>query len=220
MRTQHRLEGTVRISSFPNGIPLPPTRVLPNEFECHLCFTVRKIRKPSDWSKHVLDDVKLFTCSWEQCKEQKPFTRKSDWIRHENEKHRHLEWWVCQVDECMHTCYRKDDFVQHLIREYKLPEPKQRTKVAIKRDRATEIVWRMVDRCHHGTLARPDGMFTFLYKVIIHRQRLYYCGPSNRSKVSRLLSALSIWRFWHRVSIPVGEILADILFSPFSGTTC
>lgn len=117
-------EGIVTAAQFPPGVPMPPVKRLPAEFECYLCFKVKKFHKPSDWSKHVHEDVQPFTCTFAQCSEPKSFKRKADWVRHENERHRQLEWWTCNIQDCTHTCYRKDNFVQHLVREHKLPEPK------------------------------------------------------------------------------------------------
>jgi hypothetical protein len=149
-------EGALTEETFPQGVPMPPTRNLPAEFECQLCFKAKKFQKPSDWTKHVHEDVQPFTCTYDKCKEPKSFKRKADWVRHENERHRHLEWWICQVDDCRHPCYRKDNFLQHLVREHKLPEPKQKTKAAIKKARLTEPAWRMLEQCHHETLNRPQ----------------------------------------------------------------
>jgi hypothetical protein len=149
-------DGALTDETFPQGVPMPPTRNLPAEFECQLCFKAKKFTKPSDWTKHVHEDVQPFTCTYDKCKEPKSFKRKADWVRHENERHRHLEWWICQVDDCRHPCYRKDNFLQHLVREHKLPEPKQKTKAAIKKARLTEPAWIMLEQCHHETLNRPQ----------------------------------------------------------------
>ncbi|KAH0551585.1 hypothetical protein GP486_007197 [Trichoglossum hirsutum] len=126
-------EGAVAAAQFPAGVPLPPVKRLPAEFECPLCFKVKKFQKPSDWTKHVHEDVQPFTCTFPNCSEPKSFKRKADWVRHENERHRQLEWWTCNLPDCSHTCYRKDNFVQHLVREHKKPEPKVKaTKAAMK----------------------------------------------------------------------------------------
>lgn len=120
-------DGQVVAAQFPSGVPLPPVKRLPAEFECPLCFKVKRFYKPSDWTKHVHEDVQPFTCTFANCAEPKSFKRKADWVRHENERHRQLECWTCDIGECSHTCYRKDNFVQHLVREHKVPEPKVRT---------------------------------------------------------------------------------------------
>jgi len=122
-----------------------------------LCFRVKKFTKPSDWTKHVHEDVQPFTCTYQNCREPKSFKRKADWVRHENERHRHLEWWTCQVDDCTHRCFRKDNFLQHLVREHKYPEPKAKSKAAVKKARGTdEAIWQMVRNCHHETNNKPQ----------------------------------------------------------------
>ena len=169
-------EGIVTPAQFPSGVPMPPVKRLPAEFECSLCFKVKKFHKPSDWSKHVHEDVQPFTCTFETCAEPKSFKRKADWVRHENERHRQLEWWICNMNDCSHKCYRKDNFVQHLVREHKLPEPKIKTtktgKPAVRgpsnqkarmkyagdtEDSNDEIdqVWRLVDECKQETPKNP-----------------------------------------------------------------
>lgn len=169
-------EGIVTPAQFPPGVPMPPVKRLPAEFECSLCFKVKKFHKPSDWSKHVHEDVQPFTCTFGTCAEPKSFKRKADWVRHENERHRQLEWWMCNMNDCSHKCYRKDNFVQHLVREHKLPEPKVKTtkngkpavrgpssqKARIKHseendDSNDEIdqVWKLVEDCRHETEKNP-----------------------------------------------------------------
>ncbi|KAL8939480.1 MAG: hypothetical protein Q9216_003332 [Gyalolechia sp. 2 TL-2023] len=168
-------DGAITPAQFPPGVPMPPVKRLPAEFECSLCFKVKKFQKPSDWSKHVHEDVQPFTCTFPSCAEPKSFKRKADWVRHENERHRQLEWWMCNMNDCTHTCYRKDNFVQHLVREHKLPEPKVKTTKAGKPavrgpssqkaraikgdldDSADELdlVWRLVDECRQETKKNP-----------------------------------------------------------------
>ena len=150
----------VTAASFPEGIPLPPAKRLPAEFECTLCFKVKTFKKPSDWTKHVHEDVQPFTCTFPRCAEPKSFKRKADWVRHENERHRQLEWWQCNVPECNHICYRKDNFVQHLVREHKKPEPKTKPRGSMNKPeniaaRETEEVWRLVETCHFETDKKP-----------------------------------------------------------------
>lgn len=150
------LEGAITAESFPQDIPIPPTAALPAEFECQLCFQAKKFQKPSDWTKHVHEDVQPFTCTWDRCREPKIFKRKADWVRHENEGHRHLEWWTCDVEDCHHTCYRRDNFLQHLVREHKFAEPKHKTKAAIKRAGGNDPTWVRVEKCHAETQRRPQ----------------------------------------------------------------
>ena len=173
-------EGIVTPAQFPPGVPMPPVKRLPAEFECSLCFKVKKFHKPSDWSKHVHEDVQPFTCTFANCAEPKSFKRKADWVRHENERHRQLEWWQCNMNECTHKCYRKDNFVQHLVREHKLPEPRVKTvkssKPAVRGpssqksrkshgDDANQAnegsaendqVWKLVEDCRYETPKNPQ----------------------------------------------------------------
>ncbi|GLA43814.1 hypothetical protein AnigIFM63309_001909 [Aspergillus niger] len=172
----HKLgESAVTAAQFPPGVPLPPVKRLPAEFECPVCFQVKKFQKPSDWTKHVHEDVQPFTCTFPQCSDPKSFKRKADWVRHESERHRKLEWWTCTVPDCNHTCYRKDNFVQHLVREHKMPEPKVKkpksqgtsTKTAKGesvspdsqedgiREREIEQLWDLVEKCRHDTPRGP-----------------------------------------------------------------
>ena len=150
------VEGAIHPDSFPADIPMPPTQQLPAEFECQLCYARKKVTKPSDWTKHVHEDVQPFTCTWDRCKDPKPFKRKADWVRHENEGHRHLEWWTCDVDDCQHICYRRDNFLQHLVREHRYPEPKVKTKAALKKAGAVDPTWHKVEVCHAETTQRPQ----------------------------------------------------------------
>ncbi|TDZ60778.1 hypothetical protein CTRI78_v004705 [Colletotrichum trifolii] len=150
------VEGAITKDSFPQDIPMPPTLSLPAEFECQLCFTLKKPKKPSDWTKHVHEDVQPFTCTWDRCRDPKIFKRKADWVRHENEGHRHLEWWTCDVDDCRHTCYRRDNFLQHLVREHKFIEPKNKTKAAIKRANMVDPTWQKVEQCRRETDKMPQ----------------------------------------------------------------
>ena len=161
-------DGTGAATQFPPGVPLPPVTRLPARFECPICFEVKTFQKPSDWSKHVHEDVQPFTCTFPHCTEPKSFKRKADWVRHENEKHRHLEWWTCTFPECNHKCYRKDNFVQHLVREHKMPEPKiKKTGKASstvdaeavpnsRREQELDRLWQMVEECRHDTAQAPQ----------------------------------------------------------------
>jgi hypothetical protein len=159
-------EGTVVAAQFPPGVPLPPVKRLPAEFECPLCFKVKKFFKPSDWTKHVHEDVQPFTCTFANCSEPKSFKRKADWVRHENERHRQLENWNCSFEGCSHVCYRKDNFVQHLVREHKMPEPRVRPTKAMgdtgpHGDSAwtpshNEEIWKLVEECRRDTEKRPQ----------------------------------------------------------------
>ncbi|KAK0630181.1 hypothetical protein B0T17DRAFT_455623, partial [Bombardia bombarda] len=170
------MEGMINPDSFPADIPMPPTTSLPAEIECQLCFQPKKFQKPSDWTKHVHEDVQPFTCTWDRCREPKMFKRKADWVRHENEGHRHLEWWTCDVEDCRHVCYRRDNFLQHLVREHKFTEPKVKTKAAVKRAGNLDPTWVRVEQCHEETKLLPsdelcrfcDKSFPTWKKLTVH----------------------------------------------------
>ncbi|KAL9085371.1 MAG: hypothetical protein Q9165_007662 [Trypethelium subeluteriae] len=159
-------DGVIVPAQFPSGIPIPPVERLPAEFECPLCFKVKQFIKPSDWTKHVHEDVSPFTCTFELCTETKSFKRKADWVRHENERHRHLESWNCNHQDCTHSCHRKDNFVQHLVREHALPEPKVRTGKSVPgvvpagpiqvRGRHYKDIWELIDSCKQDTTQNAE----------------------------------------------------------------
>ncbi|KAI9831907.1 MAG: hypothetical protein M1819_004629 [Sarea resinae] len=173
-------EGIIVLSTqFPRGVPSPPVARLPARFECPICFVVKNIKKPSDWTKHVYEDVQPFTCTFADCTGPNSFKRKADWVRHENERHRHLEWWTCNVADCNHTCYRKDNFVQHLTREHQKPDtnlrlgkngqpgaemrrhqdskshaiPSEGTDLITKDN---DRIWALVEECRHLTPMKPE----------------------------------------------------------------
>lgn len=156
--------------NFPAGIPMPPTDRFPAELECPYCFVVKKFQKPSDWTKHIqgmitlqvsktitnsiTEDVAPFTCTWAGCKDARSFKRKADYVRHENEKHRHIESWNCDIDDCAHVCHRKDNFQAHLVREHRKVEPTARNKAEIQRATGYDAYfWGIVDRCHRKSSA-------------------------------------------------------------------
>ncbi|KAL1975286.1 hypothetical protein VTN31DRAFT_3678 [Thermomyces dupontii] len=160
--SNNRADGNTTPATFPSGVPLPPVPRLPAEFECILCFKTKQFNKPSDWTKHVQEDISPFTCTFPNCSEPKSFKRKADWVRHENERHRHLEWWVCNMPGCDHICYRKDNFVQHLVREHDRPGPNTKKiqsanpAATAEHARAIADLWRQVDACHRETTRRPQ----------------------------------------------------------------
>lgn len=160
-------EHSAELTSLSPSYPVPPSQGLPSEFECPFCFQVKKCLKPSDWAKHFCEDLQPFVCTFEQCTDPKSFKRKADWIRHENERHRQLERWVCNIVDCSHICYRKDNFVQHLVREHKMPEPKPRSdprtnRVPYYRPSGSEVldveqdsVWTLVEECREEEPKSP-----------------------------------------------------------------
>ncbi|KAH7363252.1 hypothetical protein B0T11DRAFT_282324 [Plectosphaerella cucumerina] len=142
------------LDGFPAGIPMPPTTSMPAKFECPLCFTIKEIQTPKEWTKHVMKDVQPFICTFDQCREPRTFARKADWIRHENEHHRRLESWTCDIGYCGHTCYRQDNFLQHLIREHKYTEPESKHKPPTRGE--IDKTWQKVIKCRRETDRTPQ----------------------------------------------------------------
>jgi hypothetical protein len=137
--TSSKLPEEVGPVQFPSGFPMPPVERLPAEFECPLCFKTKKIYKPSEWTKHVNEDIQPFVCTFQECRDVKGFRRNADWVRHETERHRHLESWVCDLGDCRHTCFRRDNFAQHLVREHKIGEPQRRAPTKENNDMSTKM---------------------------------------------------------------------------------
>ncbi|KAK2061367.1 hypothetical protein LY76DRAFT_644054 [Colletotrichum caudatum] len=73
---------------LPPDIPMPPTHTLSAEFECPICFTLKRPNTPSEWIEHVLEDMQLFRCTWETCNASQGFKSQKDWEVHETENHR------------------------------------------------------------------------------------------------------------------------------------
>jgi hypothetical protein len=200
-------EGVVTPALFPPGIPLPPVKRLPAEFECFLCFKVKKFQKPSDWTKHVHEDAQPFSCTFPNCNDGKSFKRKADWVRHENERHRRLESWRCNVPECSHVCYRKDNFVQHLVREHKKNEPNNKDKPNAKsRGRQEDHeVWQLVDACRQESTIRPQD------------EPCKFCG--NKLSSWKKLS-VHMGKHMEQIAMPVLDLIklkdvtADTIISP------
>ena len=124
---------------------LPPSSILPAKLQCDICLETVTLFDPCDWSAHVFADLQAFTCTWPECRHREPFKNKRDWVRHENERHRHLEWWACDVSKCNFMSFRKDDFIQHLVHEHKLlgltsPDTGE-----------PDSMWRMVDQGRQKT---------------------------------------------------------------------
>ena len=221
-------DGLVSEAQFPQGVPVPPVKRLPAQFECPLCFTVKSFHKPSDWSKHVHEDLQPFTCTFPICSDPNSFKRKADWVRHENERHRHLEWWTCTEDGCAHQCYRRDNFIKHLVREHKMPEPKAKndkpnkpavrgpakSKARFNKD-DTDIVpndrvMMMVETCRHVTTKQPMD------------EHCRFCGIVCNSW-KKLTVHLA--RHMEIISLPVlgivrtKEVAADMIISPIEPRT-
>ena len=212
--SEEHLDNTIIGAQYPFGVPDPPVTRLPAEFECTICFKVKRFSKPSDWTKHVHEDVQPFTCTFPDCTEPKSFKRKADWVRHENERHRHLEWWKCNQTDCQHICYRKDNFVQHLVREHKFPEPKvkaakaaMKAKAGVKgrKDAAAAVavdpaqeqadkVLSIVELCHNDTKKEPTS------------EKCRFCGLTCTTW-KKLTVHLA--RHMEHISLPILDLIKD-----------
>ena len=208
------LDNTIIGAQYPSGVPDPPVIRLPAEFECTICFKVKRFNKPSDWTKHVHEDVQPFTCTFPDCTEPKSFKRKADWVRHENERHRHLEWWKCNQTDCQHVCYRKDNFVQHLVREHKFPEPKVKAAKAAMKAKAgakgrkdtapvaavdptqsqADKVLAIVELCHNDTEKEPSS------------EKCRFCGQTCATW-KKLTMHLA--RHMEEISLPILDLIKD-----------
>lgn len=158
-RTSDRLsdmdERVAHVAKLPPGAPLPPVSRSTSQFECLICFQVKTFKSLAHWLKHVQEDLQPITCTFSACSEPKSFKRKSDWVRHETERHRQSEWWICSYTGCSYKCFRKDNFVQHLVREHKIAEPKaKRTHYShsdghskAQRELDIDRLWEMVEQC-------------------------------------------------------------------------
>ena len=78
--------------------------------------------------RNIDGKLRPFTCTWSHCRGPTMFKEKNDWLRHENENHRHVEHWICDIGNCIHQFYREDKFLQHLIYEHNFPEPNVETE--------------------------------------------------------------------------------------------
>ncbi|KAG6314105.1 hypothetical protein E4U22_000344 [Claviceps purpurea] len=212
-------ECNIHLDTFPTGIPFPPVQYFPSEFECPLCYEKKKCQKPSDWTKHVHEDLQPFTCTWASCRDAtKMFKRKADWVRHETEGHRHLEWWMCDIDGCRHTCYRRDNFLQHLVREHKYAEPRVKTRAAVKFSGGggagagagmLEPAWQKVEQCHVETSVRPqDEPCRFCGDVFPTWKKLTVHLGKHMERI-----ALSVLRAVE-VEVAAGGVSAETVVSP------
>ena len=200
-------EGIVTPCMLPPGVPMPPAERLPASFECAFCFKVKKYTKPSDWAKHVHEDLRPFTCTWPSCPEPQSFKRKADWVKHENERHWQSSWWTCTMSDCTYSCFWKDEFVRHLVCKHKLPEPpkserlrSQRTGIEIVGpvlDRGSEPVWKLLDECRHEKNPR--------------NQACIFCGNNCNSWKK---FTVHVAQHLEQISMPVLGLVSQQLIKP------
>ncbi|GAB1198202.1 hypothetical protein APSETT444_007511 [Aspergillus pseudonomiae] len=133
-------ESAVTAAQFPPGVPLPPVKRLPAEFECPICFQVKKFQKPSDWTKHVHEDVQPFTCTFAHCNEPKSFKRKADW--HLVREHKMPEPKVKKTKAKGLSKHPVDPNSPEMLAE-------------IQREREIEQLWNLVEQCRHDNPKGP-----------------------------------------------------------------
>ncbi|KAJ5363755.1 uncharacterized protein N7496_009468 [Penicillium cataractarum] len=143
-------EGAISPDQFPGNIPLPPVSKLPAVFECPICFQVKTIHKPSDWSRHILEDLQLYMCTFPDCTGPWFFKRKASWVRHESERHRRLRWWTCSYPGCIYTCTRRSAFIHHVLREHDMLEPKGSVPDS-GASKEVDRLSKLVEECKHET---------------------------------------------------------------------
>lgn len=204
--------------ALPPLIPTPPVTHFPVELECPICNEVKKFNKPSDWTKHVHEDIQPFTCTFPECDPQNSlFVRKADWVRHENEKHRHLESWKCNQPDCSHVCHRRDNFVQHLVREHKVPQAKTKSRASnattvggtrnLDGNLKDESLKLLVESCHHYTAK------------VTAEEPCRFCGniSGEWSELSRHLA-----KHLEQIALPIlemEEIRSKLLLGPVPSAT-
>jgi hypothetical protein len=156
------LGGSFQHEDFPHAAPMPSAGSLPAKFECPLCFRVCEFLEPSDWTRHVYEDVQPFTCTFPNCQVTTPFGQEADWALHENEQHRHLEFWICNIKDCTEKFFDVESFFTHLVFEHRIRNPKTRHA--------------KMRSCHHYTSNKPQDepckfcgkRFTDWKNLIIH----------------------------------------------------
>lgn len=122
---------------FPLGIPLPPVKWLPARFECPICFKVKVVSTPSDWTSHVHDDLRPYMCTFTDCNGPHIFRSKEDWEKHDF-RHRRFGWFKCNLDACNYSTARQDSFEAHL-----------RAKHNVSAQKANDLYQK--ERFRHGT---------------------------------------------------------------------
>ncbi|KAK7531068.1 hypothetical protein IWX49DRAFT_497821 [Phyllosticta citricarpa] len=204
--------GTVVVSRLEKGVPIPPMRRLPAQFECPFCFEVKEFWRPSDWTQHVRDDMQPYFCTFQDCDCGKTWGRKADWKRHEMEKHRQLEMFKCNWRDCGKEVARKANFVQHLLREHKVPVPDAEPKTKGFKDtdfsgpgNQSDKVWLIVNVCRHERSSEPED------------EPCRFCGVRSTSWKS-VFSHLA--RHMEAMSLPIAQLVesqdvdVDTMLSP------
>lgn len=101
-------------TNLPRSIPSPPSGSLSAEVECSICFKIKTFRSLSSWTKHVYEDIEPYTCTFEDCSSIRSFKHQSDWVSHENGRHREPCRYICHIGSCKFTTIRKSNFCPHI----------------------------------------------------------------------------------------------------------
>ncbi|KAL2808631.1 hypothetical protein BJX63DRAFT_24936 [Aspergillus granulosus] len=202
-----------------NPHPTLPTSIFPVEFKCPICFHVRWFQWPSDWARHIYNHIEPYTCTFEDCS-YGSFKRKTDWLRHENEQHRQLEWWECS--ECGSKCYRKANFVKHLIQHH-VPDPKSKRRRNVRgrrknNEQEMNQVFELVENGHHLTTNTPqEEPCRFCGIVCTEWQELFDHLAAHMEQISfSILNHPELMSFHNITRTENGE--EDPRFSPGSDT--
>ncbi|TLS28135.1 hypothetical protein PpBr36_01986 [Pyricularia pennisetigena] len=127
----------------------PSTEVTGN-FKCSEPRCPKTFNRECELRKHMKRHEKPYGCTFRYC--TKKFGSKSDWKRHENSQHEHLDGWRCDIlvpfpagmttvaaiattKPCGKQCHRRETFRAHLQRDHGLPEDKLGEKL---------------EQCHYG----------------------------------------------------------------------
>jgi hypothetical protein len=105
------------------------------------------------------------------------------------------------------VCYRRDNFLQHLVREHKFAEPKQKTKAAMKKAGNLEPTWQKVEQCHVETTKQPkEEPCRFCGRVFPTWKKLTVHLAKHMEQMS-----LPVLRL---VAVKAKELAADTIISP------
>ncbi|TLD08953.1 uncharacterized protein PgNI_07768 [Pyricularia grisea] len=127
----------------------PSTEVTGN-FKCPDSGCSKTFNRECELRKHMRRHEKPYGCTFRYC--TKRFGSKSDWKRHENSQHEHLDGWRCDIlvpfparvtteaavkttQPCGKQCHRRETFRTHLQRDHGLIE---------------DQVVKKLEQCHYG----------------------------------------------------------------------
>ncbi|KAK5050935.1 hypothetical protein LTR84_003494 [Exophiala bonariae] len=199
----------VRASMFPAGVPLPPTTLLPARFECEICLKIVEIKEAYQWTAHVFDHLRPYLCTFPDCNKANPlsssFSRKTDWLHHENEHHRRLKGWRCVQPTCKYVCYSEHSFSQHLIGEHAalvLPKSKPRLS-ATRRDEMKDNLTSSEQDAWVQTRLRSLAVSCQFWASKHFTEACHFCGI-NYFSVKKLFEHMA--HHFEAVALPILEL--------------